>query len=144
MGAWLPTGTRHRDSLDVADWQSEAEHEYELFPSRSEDNRLAVHRGAADGGRFARAREHFTLEVHPGGTIVARLGADRPTELRVSIGGRFAQSILVQEVWEELKLAVPSGVVAGLAEVGLEASVDARFAAFHYWSYASLASAETL
>jgi hypothetical protein len=139
-----PRGTRI-DALDVADLESEAAHAYELYATTQVDN-VAVGDPASrrwDGARTRRNRETFELNVSPGGTLLARVGASAPVRLEVRVASRTVGELsLSGRTWEELSIAVPTGVPAGRQTVELIAPPQQSFTALHYWSYAAAAAGQ--
>lgn len=125
-----------RDTLDVADLESEQAHGYALFWATQQDDVVYEHeRGAVDGGRQQRTEDRFTLELVGGGQLVARL-ASGPAELTVRVGERVIGTWRVtgEGRWEELTLAVPAEL-GGRQAVRISAAPGATFASLHYWSY---------
>jgi hypothetical protein len=138
------------DEVDVSDLESEAEHGYLIEPGAWDADNLAgfaprpgapedepVGRWIADGGRVARARDRFLVELSGGrASLVARLSAEQPVTLDVRVGGRGAGTIEVPAgFWVERAVSLPATVGRGRVEVTIEARGGARFAAYHYWSY---------
>lgn len=128
-------GARRRiDELDVADLESEAAHGYELGATSARENVVESHGGRSDGGRARRTREAFELAVEPGGSLIVRLSAGLPAELRLFVAGqRVSQVQLEPGAFQELSFELPSAVRAGRAPVILESSEQLTL--LHYWSY---------
>lgn len=123
------------DRLDVADLQSERAHAYELFQAEQVDNQLVSHRWFADGARHSRTRERFRLRLAPGGTLVARLGSDRPLTLAVRVDGQSIGTLKLQALpWQEVALRLPATVEQGERILTLS-SPSGPFSALYYWSY---------
>jgi hypothetical protein len=122
------------DELDVADLESEALHGYELGWASAQDNIVVTDFDVVDGGRARRTRERFELVVQGGGALVIRLGAERPTVLRVLVEGE-ALAPLEPDAGQvqELQFSVPSGRPLGKARV--ELSSDPPLTVLHYWSF---------
>jgi hypothetical protein len=138
------------DEVDVSDLESEAEHGYLIEPITWETDSLAgfaprpgaaedepVERWIADGGRVARARDRFWLEVAgERASLVARLSAEQPVTLDVRVDGADAGAIeLPPGAWVEREVRQPVAARRGRVEVAIDARGGARFAAYHYWSY---------
>jgi hypothetical protein len=109
---------RHLDELDVADLESEAAHGYRLGLATAQENIVEAGDGRVDGGRTARARDHFWLELEPEGLLVVRVSAAVRAE-----PGRF----------QEVVIAVPHGVEPGRKEVSLLS--EPPLTVLHYWSF---------
>jgi len=124
-----------RDSLDVADLESEAAHGYALLPASQADNVLLSNGVLLDGARLHRSRESFRLNLSPGGRLVTRLGAEQPVTVSLRIGGRPIESWTVSRPdFEDHLLSVPSDLKAGTAELEISAE-SGTFSALHYWAY---------
>jgi hypothetical protein len=124
-----------RDTLDVADLDSEAAHGYALLPARQADNVMLSNGVVLDGARLFRNRESFRLDLAPGGRLVARLGAEQPLTVTLRIGGRPIESWAVARPdFEDHVLSLPANLPKGLAEVEISAE-SGSFSALHYWSY---------
>ena len=124
-----------RDSLDVADLESEAAHGYALLPARQADNVTLSNGIVVDGARLHRTRESFRLDVAAGGRLVARLGAEEPLTVNLRISGRAIESWAVSRPdFEDHALSLPADLPAGPAEVELSAATGS-FSALHYWAY---------
>jgi len=124
-----------RDSLDVADLDSEAAHGYALLPARQADNVLLSNGVVLDGARLYRGREAFRLDLAPGGRLVARLGAEQPLTVSLRIGGRPIESWTVARPdFEDHVLSLPADLPPGPADVEISAE-GGTFSALHYWSY---------
>lgn len=130
------------DRLDVADLESELEHAYELGEATQLQNRVAIHPAgtAVDGGRWSRTSERFELALEPGARLIARLGADLPVELSISIDGAQAGRVRLEaSPWQELELPTGTAVQAHTLRrptdskrVTLESTGE--FSALHYFS----------
>jgi hypothetical protein len=124
-----------RDSLDVADLDSEAAHDYALLPARQADNVLLSNGVVLDGARLARSREAFRLDLVPGGRLVARLGAERPTTVNLRIAGRpIASWTVARPDFEDHVLSLPTDLAKGPIDVEIGAE-GGTFSALHYWVY---------
>jgi hypothetical protein len=123
------------DILDVADIDDEKAHAYQLFEATRETDAVVAAADRADGARLQRHRDRFTLRLAPGGSFVARLGANLPVTLRVSVDGRpLGELPLGTGGWQERVFAVPTDVTDGAHTVDVDARGD-EFASLHYWSY---------
>jgi hypothetical protein len=126
------------DELDVSDLESEAAHGYELFWAQQWEN-LAFEGspGRVDGGRASRSVESFSLELAPGGTLVARLASSLPTRLNVELEGRAsgAFDLNADRRWEEVSLPLPRELAPGKYRVTISAPSGTTFTALRYWSY---------
>lgn len=123
------------DSLDVADLESEAAHGYELLPATQQENVVLSNGIVADGARKNRMRDSFALKLVPGGRFVARLGADTPTRVELSVSGRPIEGWTVSRAdFEEHVLTLPADLALGPARVEVT-STGAPFGSAHYWLY---------
>ena len=123
------------DALDVADLESEAAHDYALLPAAQVDDVVLSDGIVVDGARRNRQRDSFRLELAPGGRFVARLGADAPVSVSLSVGGRLIERWTVSRpTFEEHALTLPGDLVHGPARVEISAESGA-FSAAHYWVY---------
>jgi len=124
-----------RDSLDVADLESEAAHGYTLLPATQADNVLLSNGVILDGARLHRSRESFRLNLSPGGRLVTRLGAEQPLTVSLRIAGRPIDSWTVSRPdFEDHALSLPSDLPTGAAELEISAE-SGTFSALHYWAY---------
>ena len=123
------------DTLDVADLESEAAHDYALLPATQVDDVVLTDGVVVDGARRNRQHEAFRLEVAPDGRFVARLGAETPVSVSLSVGGRLIERWTVSRpTFEEHTLTLPRDLVHGPAQVEINAEGGA-FSAAHYWVY---------
>lgn len=144
----LTDGRKVLDRLDVADLESEASHEYELFDatqvgnvliSEPEDGELGRVR-RLDGARTSRRRDRFRLAVEPGGALLLRVSADSPLTLEVSVGTRNFSLAVPASRWHEARLELPSDLPRGIARVSVS-SPEGEFAALHYFSLSAASPA---
>jgi hypothetical protein len=129
-------GQAARDSLDVADLESEAAHGYTLLPASQGEDVVTSNGVIVDGVRKNRHKDVFQLEVVPGGRFVARLGADATlTTVSVSIAGRqLGRWAVSRPDFEDHALRLPANLPTGSAEVVVSAESGA-FSSAHYWLY---------
>ncbi len=137
------------DELDVADLESEAAHHYALVDGQEADDQVVVRvdgaRTIADGGRLRRAVDRFRLKLPAGqiGRLVMRVTVDAPVDLRVSVAGREAAVVAIDDEsgWVERAVDLPAVAGGGETEIEVrarerdEAQGAARFGSFHYWVY---------
>ena len=140
------------EELDVSDLESEAAHEVSMRGSSERDNQVVELDGIADGGRFERSKDRFTLRLPRGRPVrvVARVGFaaakeqvegaepdDEPVILSVRFDDRDAGTILAPAArWTEATIDVPSTVVArDRTVIEVVAPARAVFASFYYWFY---------
>lgn len=128
------------DALDVADLSSEAEHDYQLYWANRQTNVVRSGFGAIDGGRSTRTLDSFRLELEPGGTFVARLGADAgPIALTVRAGERkLGELHPIASTWQELMITLPDELGARArydVEVAAERGSSRTFTSLYYWSF---------
>jgi hypothetical protein len=136
---WTPMGPI-KDSLDVADLESEAAHAYDL------DGMLGVSDGqevlrdgvapdghaVADGGRGHRWRERFVLAARGLSRGVVRLEAAEPALVEVLLDGApVADLDAPQGDWGERSFAIPPAATRSL-HVELRVT-GAAVTVFHYW-----------
>jgi hypothetical protein len=138
---WTPVGGgRVVDAMDVADLESERDHDYQLLGAR--DGEEVAHQGIApegatvvDGGRTRRTLERFTAHLPPGQPVrcIVRLDGRAGTRVTVFADGKPAGGFEVgdDEDWIERAVDLPP------AE-GPRTAVELRTAGgavtvFHYW-----------
>lgn len=128
------------DRLDVADLESEAEHDYSLFWATQVENRVheawVAERRRADGGRAGRTLERFSLGVRPGAKLVARLLTDSAMQLELFVGGAKAGSLALEPEaeWQEVAVELPADVPTGPVKLELAAPKGQSFTSLHYFS----------
>jgi hypothetical protein len=136
--AWA-TGAPAIDELDVADLESEVQHEYELGAARDVDDQVLSYavggRIVVDGARLRRSVDRFVLRGRAAspGVIVARLTADAPTEIELAVDGRPVGTALVSTGWTEAEFDVPANLATQRMTVSLAARGGGRFGSAHYW-----------
>lgn len=125
------------DELDVADLESEAAHDYELFWASQAENFLAGDGlGHYDGARSRRTLDRFALTLAPSGRLLARLGASDGTSLSVRVDGREVGTLEARSAeWQELALTLPPDLPAGRHRLEVEPRAGATVATLHYWSF---------
>jgi hypothetical protein len=124
------------DTLDVADLESEREHDYELLDATSAGNVLLSEGDRVDGGRKGRTLERFRLKVAPGVRIVARVESDSPTELELRLDGHPATRATVEPgAWREVALTL-ARPAHGRPKVSVRAE-PAAVTSMHYFSVTS-------
>jgi hypothetical protein len=154
---WTPGIGEAIDTIDVADLESEAEHEYELLGARegeevafggtSPDGTTVV-----DGGRSRRTRERFVARLRPGraSRCIVRLAASRRTTVHAFAGGKPVGGFDVgdlgeadvppatpergrnDEEWVERSFDLPAGIATARTPIELRAAPEA-ITTFHYW-----------
>jgi len=145
------------DVLDVADLESEAEHDYDLAGTRDGQNVARFDPAAdpdpasdadpvghearivADGGRVNRRAERFVLHLREGSKarVIARLESRVGNVLRVRAAGRVLPSVVLaaNATWFETQFDIPAEAVK--SETPVEITSTQPFAAFHYWVFAA-------
>ncbi|MDP9036459.1 MAG: hypothetical protein M3O50_16785 [Myxococcota bacterium] len=128
------------DAVDVADLESEAEHEYELLGAR--DGEEIAREGLSpdgeevvDGGRTRRTVERFVAHLRPGAAVVgiARLQGRPGTHVRVLANGDVIGSFDIdEENWVERSFEVPARVAGPETHVEMRADPD-PLTTYHYW-----------
>jgi hypothetical protein len=135
---WDVAGRALVDTLDVADVESEAAHDYALYDAVQATDVVVTWNGRADGARAERRLERFSIALRPGGVLLGRFGADERRELRIWFGRRAPVTVSLQPgPWQEVPIPVPADLPAGRCEVAIEPADPAAqtFDALHYWSY---------
>jgi hypothetical protein len=137
---WTPMGSI-KDSLDVADLESETEHAYDLDGGLgAADGQEVLHDGVApdghavvDGGRGHRWRERFVLATGRGASRgVVRLQAAEPALVQVLVDGAPVAELDAPEGdWGERSFPLPAAVRAR-APVELRVTGGA-VTVYHYW-----------
>lgn len=131
----VETGARAKlDELDVADLESEAAHDYQLYGALSQDNLVESSFGHVDGGRARRNLEAFRLVVEADGLLVLRLSTDAATRLELFVEQARAASVEVEPgAFRELILPLPAVGARGRKALSLRSSEGITL--LHYWSY---------
>ncbi|HMJ54884.1 MAG TPA: hypothetical protein VK540_22565 [Polyangiaceae bacterium] len=130
------------DALDVSDLESEAEHRYELGPTRETENlALSYEDGGqevADGTRVGRSYDRFVLRGRAGSAyrLVARLVAPRAGDLEARIGGELVATIRATPPgWSEAAIDIPANLAGEAMLVSIVDATGAGFGSAHYWLY---------
>ena len=133
----LPPGAGAlRDELDVTHLESEAAHGYELLQATQWTNVVVGAIDAADGARSSRTLDRFNLDVAPGDTLVARVGASEPMTLAVRVDGAAAGELALEGLaWEEPSLELDVPLAPGRRRLEVRAPEGKTFTSMCYWSY---------
>ena len=124
------------DVLDVADLESEAAHGYVVLPAAQTDDVVLSNGIAVDGARRNRQRDSFHLELGPGGSFVARLGADAPLRVSLHVAGRLVDSWTVRRPdFEDHAVRLPQDLARGRSAIEISCAEGSVFSAAHYWAY---------
>jgi hypothetical protein len=129
------------DTIDVADLESEAEHEYELLGAGEREQ--VAQEGSApdgssvvDGGRSQRSIDRFVAHLVPGAPArcIARLASRVDTGVRVLANGEPVGAFDVRgdADWVERAFEVPAKTATARTSIELRA-VGAPITTFHYW-----------
>ncbi len=142
---WSSAG-EPKDTLDVADLESERAHGYELLGAAAGEQLARVgeapdNRPVVDGGRTKRARERFSIRIPAGATaLVARVEAEATARARVSFDGAAIGTLDVPgEGWSEVSLdllvlpALPARSASQGDSVRVEIASDVPLTVYHYW-----------
>jgi hypothetical protein len=143
--AWSHSGDL-LDTLDVADLESEASHDYELFGAR--EGEQTVHEGTSptgtvivDGGRTGRTHERFVAHLKVGATVsgIVRIQGPRGTVVHVVVNRVPAGAFELDEAegkWIERSFELPAGSIGKQTQVELRVE-DGSVNVFHYWFLAT-------
>lgn len=125
------------DRFDVADLESEAEHDFALLSAARQWNVVEQSAGRADGARTHRTVDRFRMRLESGVDLVARLAADAPLSLSVHVDGAHRGDLrLAGFGWEEVTLGLGSRTTGdGVVEV--RAPDGRTFTSMHYWIFRS-------
>lgn len=138
---WTATGGGIVDALDVADLESETEHEYDLAGAR--DGQQVAREGSSpdgadvvDGGRTLRTLERFVAHLPADVDIlgIARLEGRPDTAVRISANGRLVGQFLVggkEDDWVERTFDIPPSASGPQTRVELRSG--SPITVFHYW-----------
>ena len=143
----LSAGERVVDAIDVADLESERDHDYELLGAR--DGEEIAHEGISpdgaaviDGGRTQRSVERFTAHLPPGVAAHGIVRLDGPAGTRVQVISNEqpvgAFELGDDEDWVERSFDIPAGMGGERSTIELR-SESAPVTVFHYWFVEGLA-----
>jgi hypothetical protein len=128
------------DVLDVADLESEKEHDYSL--EGAHDGEETVLESSApdghpvvDGGRTRRSREHFFAKLTPGkeSAALVRVRGDATTKLEIfSQGEKLADVTFADSEWIEAPFRIPAKLASAHTEIELRAT-EGTVDTFHYY-----------
>ncbi len=131
------------DELDVADLDSEADHEYALLGA-AEFEQIARQGSTpdgdeiVDGGRTKRGIERFVLHLHAGvaARCIARFQGSPRSTVRVLAGGEPVGTLDVDYLpdWVERSFSIPPRLAGARTQVELRASGGA-ITTYHYWCF---------
>jgi hypothetical protein len=139
---WTHSGASHViDALDVADLESEKDHDYELLGAREGEE--TAHEGASpdgavvvDGGRTQRWIERFTAHLPPGAAVrgIVRLDGPSGTHVQVLANQQPIGSFELgdDDDWVERTFDIPAGVGGERSALELRSDGGAM-TVFHYW-----------
>ncbi|AKU94009.1 hypothetical protein AKJ09_00673 [Labilithrix luteola] len=136
---WSKAGTI-LDAIDVADLESEQEHNYALLGAH--DGEQVATEGNApdgsvviDGGRSNRTRERFEVHAPPGRALhgIGRVEVSSNAVLDIQHAGKSIARVKVEPGgWTEVSFDVPANTFDdGKSE--LEVTSDSAFTSFHWW-----------
>lgn len=141
---WSAPDAQVVDSLDVADLDSEAAHEYALLGTP--EGHDIVHEGTSpdearvvDGGRSHRWRESFVMQLPDGAParLVVRFSAGTGTTLRVLANGEPVGELDCSDEadWCERAVDIPAHLAGRRTRIDVFVSGDDDAGAtfFHYW-----------
>lgn len=121
------------DRLDVADLQSEAEHDYQLFDAERSENLVLGQGVRLDGARAGRILEAFRLEVQRGGALIVRISTELLTILEIEIDRQRYSAEVAPARWHELRIELSPAQPSGIVPIAIRAQAGA-FSALHYFS----------
>ncbi|HEV8245884.1 MAG TPA: hypothetical protein VGP93_08945 [Polyangiaceae bacterium] len=127
------------DSVDVADLESESDHDYQVLPATQGEDVVITRDGHADGARRGRSHDVFELVLAPGGLFVARLEVEVSCSAEVRAGGETLGELqLIRGEFGEYALRLPTHQRAGRQRIEI-VTAGQTFAALHYWSFSERA-----
>ena len=142
---WTPEAGDPVDVLDVADLESEAEHQYALLGARQYEQ-IAREAGTpegdviVDGGRTRRVMERFVAHLPPGvaARCIVRLEGSPTASVHVLANDEPVGSFDVdyEPDWIERDFQVPASVAGERTRIELRVS-GGVIATFHYWFVSS-------
>jgi hypothetical protein len=140
---WTPVATDPIDVLDVADLESEADHDYRLLGA-GEWEEIAREGSTpdgddiVDGGRSRRTRERFVLHLRLGvaARCLARFEGGPESVASVWAGDEPVGQLAVDYApsWVEREFTVPASLASARTPVELRASRGA-LTTYHYWCF---------
>jgi hypothetical protein len=142
--SWTSPSEKISDSLDIADLESEAVHDYRLLGAHDGEQIVRASltpdgRTIADGGRTNRMREEFSATIPPGTNrkAIVRLESAHAAHVSMLMNDREIGSISISGdgEWEEISFDVPDGDLGARTKVELRA--DNVVTTFHYFFYAT-------
>jgi hypothetical protein len=128
------------DTLDVADLESEAAHDYELLDAReneevAEDGVSPAGAVVVDGGRSRRRTERFVAHARPGVTVRVVVRLEAPPDTHVAVLERAVPvarlDVGVEQEWQEASFEIPASAVE--ERMPLELRFSAPVTVYHYW-----------
>lgn len=130
------------DTLDVADLESEAAHEYDLLGARNGEQAVREDTSptgalVVDGGRTRRTHESFIAHL-PSGTAaqgIVRIEGPKGTIVHVLANNTPADTFVLDEAdgkWVERSFDIPAGASSPRTRVELLAD-NGDVSVFHYW-----------
>jgi len=138
---WTPEAGEPVDVLDVADLESEAEHEYALLGARQYEQ-VAREAGTpegdiiVDGGRTRRVMERFVAHLRPGvaARCIVRLEGSPTASVHVLANDEPVGSFDLdyEPDWTERDFQVPASVAGERTRIELRVS-GGVVTTFHYW-----------
>ncbi len=143
--AWSHSGNVV-DTLDVADLESEAAHDYELLGARDGEQAVREDLSPAgalvvDGGRTRRTHESFIAHLPLGGATrgIVRIEGPKGTVVRVLANQTPADTFILDDddgKWAERSFDIPAGASSPRTRVELLAD-KGSVSVFHYWFVAT-------
>jgi hypothetical protein len=138
---WTPGAGEPFDVLDVADLESEAEHEYALLGARQYEQ--LAHEGGTpdgdiivDGGRTRRWRETFVAHLRPGvaARCIVRLQGPPAATVAVLAGDEPVGTLAIDydPDWVEREVEIPAHLATARTRIDLRVS-GGVVTTFHYW-----------
>ncbi len=129
------------DTFDVADLESERDHDYELLGAREGEE--TAHEGLSpdgatvvDGGRTRRTVERFTAHLPPGVAVrcIVRLDGKSGTRVRALANEQPLETFELgdDEDWVERSFDIPAGMGGERSSIEL-VTEGGPITTFHYW-----------
>jgi hypothetical protein len=139
---WTATGGGIVDALDVADLESERQHEYDLAGARdgqqvAREGLSPDGTGVVDGGRTMRTLERFIASLPTGVDIlgIARLEGPPDSAVHITANGRPVGQFRLsatEDGWVERTFAIPAGESGPRTRIELRTN-GSPITVFHYW-----------